>query len=111
MSKLRVWWIPQVGMNKTFYVPVNTPESGKRVMDILAAYDMFLLENNIKPDYCNMGGLQVYDEHEKEWVDWCLETEDDYYDTVDEYCESPICDQMEELEEFSRELFSQISSM
>lgn len=21
MSKLRVWWIPQVGIEKTFYVP------------------------------------------------------------------------------------------
>jgi hypothetical protein len=29
MSKLRVWWIPQVGINETFYVPVGTPEEGK----------------------------------------------------------------------------------
>lgn len=26
----------------------------KKVMDILAAYDLFQLENNIKPDFCNI---------------------------------------------------------
>ncbi len=30
MSKLRVWWIPQVGMiEETFYIPVNSVEEGK----------------------------------------------------------------------------------
>lgn len=109
MSKLRVWWIPQVGAgSESFYVPVNTPEEGKKLLDTLAAYDAFQLQNNIKPDYCNTGGLQVYDEDEDEWYDWYVETDDYYYDDLDEYCESDDCEQKEELENFNRELFEQI---
>ena len=67
-QKLRVWWIPQVGAgSEAFYVPVKSVEEGKRVMDMLAAYDAFQLQNRIKPDYCNTGGLQMFDEEENEW--------------------------------------------
>ena len=104
-NKLRVWWIPQVPM-KSFYVPVNTPEEGKNVMDILAAYDAFQLQNRIKPDYCNMGGLQMYDPETATWKDWYLETNDDYFDDVDEYISQS--ENAEKIEEFSDELFKQI---
>lgn len=50
-NKLRVWWIPQVGSSNRFYIPVKSVEEGKKVMDLLAAYDMFQLQNNIKPDF------------------------------------------------------------
>ena len=70
MSKLRVWWIPQVGIEKTFYVPVGSVEEGEKVMSLLAAYDVFQLQNRIKPDYANVGGLQVWDEDEQDWIDW-----------------------------------------
>jgi hypothetical protein len=53
----------------------------------LAAYDLFQLKNNIKPDYCNAGGVQIFDEEENDWVNWEYETEDDYYDDVEKYCE------------------------
>lgn len=104
-EKLRVWWIPQVGSScDTFYIPVKSVEEGKKVMDLLAAYDMFQLQNNIKPDFCNTGGLQMF--VDGEWEDWHLETEDDYFEDIDEYCEQ--CDRSEELEEFNRALFKQI---
>lgn len=45
MSKLRVWWIPQVGMEQTFYIPVNSVEEGKKMIDVLAAYDAFQYQN------------------------------------------------------------------
>ena len=105
MEKLRVWWVAQVPC-KAFYVPVKTVEEGNKVLDILAAYDAFQLENRIKPDYTNVGGLQKWDEIDGEWYDWDIETEDNYFDNVDEYCET--CDAAEELNEFSQELFSQI---
>lgn len=35
-------------------------EEGKKVLDMLAAYDAFQLQNKIKPDYNNVGGLQIY---------------------------------------------------
>lgn len=78
MSKLRVWWVPQVGSCDTFYVPVKSVEDGKRLLDTLAAYDAFQLQNKVKPDYCNTGGLQIFDEANGEWNDWYLETEDDF---------------------------------
>jgi hypothetical protein len=33
-QKLRVWWIPQVPM-EAFYIPVESPEEGQKVMNIL----------------------------------------------------------------------------
>lgn len=73
--KLRVWWIPQVP-GTPFYVEVSSVLEGVKIMDILAEYDLFQYENHIKPDYCNAGGLQLFDEEDKEdssegsWVDW-----------------------------------------
>lgn len=103
-NKLRVWWIPQVGSSNRFYIPVKSVEEGKKVMDLLAAYDMFQLQNNIKPDFCNVGGLQMF--VDGEWEDWYLETEDDYFDDVDEYCKK--CERSEEIDNFSKDLFEQI---
>lgn len=108
MSRLRVWWIPHVGNCNTFYVSVKSVEDGKRLLDTLAAYDALQLQNNIKPDYCNTGGLEIFDETECEWNDWYLETKDDFFDDVDKYCESDSCDQKEELQVFNQELFKQI---
>lgn len=108
MNKFRVWWIPQVGHNCTFYIPVQSVEEGKKILDLLAAYDLFQLCKNIKPDFCNTGGLQIYDEEENEYVDWFLETEDVYFEDVDDYCESDLCDKKDELENFKESLFSQI---
>ena len=76
--KMRVWWIPQVPM-KVFHVDVSSVEEGARLLLILADYDNFQFTNNVKPDYCSMGGLQVFDESDDtespdgSWVDWCDE--------------------------------------
>ena len=70
---LRVWWIPQVPM-KSFYVEVATVAEGVKILDTLAAYDMFQYDNNIKPDYANAGGLDVWvtdaGEGIPDWEDW-----------------------------------------
>jgi hypothetical protein len=67
MKKLRVWWVPQVPMN-AFYVDVDSVKEGVKIMDILADYDSFQFDNNVKPDYSNVGGLQMFEDGE--WVDW-----------------------------------------
>jgi hypothetical protein len=64
---LRVWWIPQIP-GKPFLVPVANAPEAKKLLDVLAAYDIFQFENRIKPDYCNAGGLSVYEDGE--WTDW-----------------------------------------
>lgn len=109
MNKLRVWWIPQLGITETFYIPVESVEEGKRCLDILKAYDAFQFLNIIKPEYYNAGGLQLFDEEDGEWCDWYINTENSFYENVNEYCESDECIHRDELVKFEKELFSQIN--
>ena len=74
MAKMQVWWIPQVP-GKPFNIPVENANEASLLLDVLAAYDFFQLENRIKPDFCNMGGLNVWDEDSDGegtpgWIDW-----------------------------------------
>lgn len=64
---LKVWWIPQVPM-KPFERIVSDAREAKVILETLADYDAFQLENNIKPDYSNAGGLMVMEDGE--WTDW-----------------------------------------
>ena len=71
---LQVWWIPQVPMNP-FVVSVGSVSEGVKIMDVLADYDKFQFDNNIKPDYCNVGGINQWDEDSDGegtpgWVNW-----------------------------------------
>jgi hypothetical protein len=71
---LKVWHIPQVPM-KAFEVSVKNTEEAIIILDVLADYDIFQYENNVKPDYCNVQGLLVYDENSDgdgnaDWVEW-----------------------------------------
>lgn len=69
-KQLRVWWIPQVPC-KAFRVPVANPAAGQALLAVLADYDKFQFEHRIKPDYCNTGGLEVFEDGE--WCEWCDE--------------------------------------
>ncbi len=95
--KLRVWHVPQVPM-KAFKVEVSSVEEGVRMMNALADYDMFQYENDVKPDYCNANGLQMWDESLTEqdqidmelsdkWVDWYNEDFDDPRDYLESLAE------------------------
>lgn len=109
-QKLRVWWIPQVGIEKAFYIPVESPEKGKKVIDLLSAYDCFEYNQRVKPDYCNTGGLQMFDEEENDWIDWFYEDDNAYYEAeeLDEYCEKMSPD-AEKLKSFQEAVLSQVS--
>jgi hypothetical protein len=83
---LRVWWIPQVP-GKPFHVPVASPAEAKKLIDVLAEYDIFQFENRIKPDYCNAGGLECFQQFgpgeavdEPDWCEWESEDGDDISD-------------------------------
>lgn len=80
IGDLRVWHIPQVPM-EPFYAVVLSPKEAVIILDVLARYDAFQYDHNIKPDYCNAAGLEVYAEEGSEdgkspgWVEWeCRET-------------------------------------
>lgn len=71
---LRVYWIPQIPM-KAFRVPVKSIREAKLILETLADYDAFQFKNRIKPDYCNAGGLQIFDVDpdgtgKSDWCDW-----------------------------------------
>jgi len=66
-GELRVWWIPQLP-GTPFYVDVASVPEAKKVLEILARYDLFQLEQAIKPDFTNAGGLEVFEYGE--WVEW-----------------------------------------
>lgn len=70
---LRVWWIPQVPM-KAFRQPVANVEQAILLLNTLAEYDNFQFENNVKGDYCNVGGLEIFEDGE--WCEWCSEDGD-----------------------------------
>lgn len=86
IGDMRVWWIPQVPM-KAFHVPVESIKEAKKILCVLGRYDLFQLENNIKPDFSNAGGLEVYEADNGEgvhgWVEWAS-TDGYSIDTVDE---------------------------
>ena len=103
-SKMRVYHIPQVGTNTIFYIPVKSEIEASKVMNILACYDLFQYENNIKPDFSNMSGVQIYNEEELEWEDWYLENEEGkYFDDIEKYLEGN-----DEADDFGDELFKQL---
>ena len=103
---LRIWWIPQVPMDPFFH-PVGTAHEGALLLDALAEYDKFQLENLIKPDYSNAGGLEVKDG--TEWIEW----ENENGDTIDnvsplsaeipEDKTQPNCNTSEKIECYARE--------
>lgn len=66
-SKLRVWWIPQVPMSP-FRVDVRNLHEAKLLLNALADYDRFQFEHKVKPDYCNAGGLEIW--NGSEWEEW-----------------------------------------
>lgn len=67
-SQFRVWHIPQIP-GKAFIVDCNTLAEARQLEIVLANYDLFQFEHNIKPDYSNMSGIVQWDEGEKEYWD------------------------------------------
>ena len=84
IGDLRVYHIPQVPM-KSFRIPVDSVEEGRKIIVILADYDLFQYENNVKGDYCNTSGLEVYEADNGDGVPgWCEWYNEDTGETVSE---------------------------
>jgi len=78
-GSLKIWWIPQVPM-KPFFVEVESLQEAKKILKILAEYDLFQYKHRVKPDYCNVGGLSIF--KDGEWVEWC---DEETGDNIDNY--------------------------
>lgn len=79
-GSLRVWHIPQIP-GAPFRADVANLRDAALLLRSLARYDLFQFENNIKPDYCNAQGLEVFEDGE--WCEWCdPETGDSIGDAI-----------------------------
>jgi hypothetical protein len=67
VPQLRVWWIPQVP-GKPFEVLLSSFAQAKVLLESLAQYDLFQLAHNIKPDFSNAGGVQIFEAGD--WADY-----------------------------------------
>ena len=76
---LSVWWIPQIP-GEPFRVKVESPSEAIKIMNVLADYDLFQLHNNIKPDYANDGGLDMFEDGE--WITWHNRHGEDIEDVI-----------------------------
>ena len=86
IGQLRVWHCPQIPC-KPFHVYVESPQEAQRVLQVLAKYDLFQLENKIKPDFSSAAGLEVYtDDCDGEgtagWSEWY---DEETGDDIDEW--------------------------
>lgn len=89
-QRLRVWWIPHVGMDNGFSVEVRSLEQAILIENTLAQYDTFQFENKINSDYCNVGGVEIYvgDRPEFEREEWTSYFNNDLF--IDSYREFRI---------------------
>jgi hypothetical protein len=85
-GQLRVWHIPQVPM-AAFRVDVASVEEAKKVLSILADYDIFQFENKVKPDYANASGLETVENGE--WREWWSEDGGDIWELIRESVPPP----------------------
>lgn len=83
-NKLRVWHIPQIPM-KAFYVDVASLEEAIKILGVLCDYDLFQYENKVKPDYCNIGGLEEFDEVNNTWSEWHSEDDLSIWELIDSF--------------------------
>lgn len=84
----RVWHIPQVP-GKPFQVEVTDGTTAKLILDVLAQYDAFQFEHNIKPDYCNAQGVEVIVDGE-----WCNIDDDELEEQVEDERKAEAAAQM-----------------
>tara|TARA_B100002049_G_scaffold204684_1_gene164390 strand:- start:1486 stop:2091 length:606 start_codon:yes stop_codon:yes gene_type:complete len=87
---LHIYYYPQVPGNP-FVFPVESPEQAHALLNMLYAYDDYLLTkcDSMRVDYSNSGGLNMRDPVDSsEWINWDIETDDDYFDNLDDYMES-----------------------
>lgn len=69
---LRVWYLHQIGgSNKVFYKKVDSPDQAELLLASIYDLAIFLEENNYIPDFCNQGGLEVWESDGNGGFEWC----------------------------------------
>lgn len=101
MTKLRVWWIPQLDMEgEPFMVYVENLVEAKPLLNTLGLYDLYQFENKVKGDYSNVGNLNYWDE--EEWFEWFIP--DNVIEYLDDWSLENIKDlTIEQIRELTKE--------
>jgi len=73
-NKLRVCHFPQLGCD-AFIVNVSDEVEAKKISDALADQHLFLYNNKIIPDYCNVIIVEMWNEQDQKWEDYYNESE------------------------------------
>lgn len=89
-NKLQVRHYAQVPC-EPFCVDVKDEYEAYKIIQVLANQHLFLLEQNIIPDFSNAIIVVMYDEQDMEWVDYFNEEEGEEWD----YIEQSIREQLE----------------
>lgn len=75
---MRIWYLHQVGIGgKRFLKKVDSVKQAAEELSSIYALALFLEEENFIPDYCNMGGLEVWKKNEDGEFEWCEYTDDE----------------------------------
>lgn len=77
---LRVWYLHQFGGNGMFSAPVSTPDIAMEFLYTTYDLMLYLLEQGSIRDYCNAGGLEVYESNGKGGYEWCEWYSEDGFD-------------------------------
>ena len=84
-NDLRVVHFPQLGLTRSFTVNVENEREAYLMTQALANQHLWLFENRIIPDYSNAIIVEMFDNEEKEWIDYQNDFEFmDWDDVVDE---------------------------
>ena len=86
MEKLRIYY--QILGTETYYKEVSSPEEAKTMIDAIADFINFKVNEGVFPDHCSTAGLEVWDEDEQDWVTWYDEEGldfDEHFETEGEY--------------------------
>jgi|TARA_R110000851_G_scaffold308922_2_gene468109 hypothetical protein len=86
-NKLKVMHYPQIPC-EPFSVDVKDEEQALLVRETLANQHLFLYDNNFIPDYSNIIFVLMWDDEEKDWVDYYNEFEDMEFDEFIEAIEA-----------------------
>lgn len=93
-KRLQVWHYPQVPC-EPFKVEVKDENEAFTMVNALADQHIYLFKNKMIPDYCNSIHVVMWDEDDKEWVDYYNESEGMDWSDVEEYFENEIISQID----------------
>lgn len=66
IGQIRVWHEPKIS-GERFTILAKNPAEAMKFLDIIADYDIFLTDKNIREEYSNNSGFEVW--NGSNWID------------------------------------------